>query len=59
MPYYTLKEVADELRVSESTVRRWLLSGEMRGLRLGDRAGWRISDDDLKDFINRRRGEDK
>ncbi len=38
----TVREFAEKLRVKEETVRRWLRAGKIRGVHLGDRAGWRI-----------------
>ncbi len=39
----TVTEVADQLRISQNTVRNWLRSGRLRGRRIGGtKAGWRI-----------------
>jgi excisionase family DNA binding protein len=57
MEYLTVNEVADRLKVTPLTVRRWLQGGELAGVRLGDRAGWRISEDDLAEFLAARRQE--
>jgi excisionase family DNA binding protein len=38
----TVPEVADQLSVTEETVRRWLRDGKLEGARLSRRAGWRI-----------------
>ena len=51
----TVNEVAERLRVTPLTVRRWLKSGELVGIQLGDRAGWRIDPDDLARFIAQRK----
>ena len=41
--WWTVREVATELRVSEVTVQRWLRAGTLRGTRLGGtKLGWRI-----------------
>lgn len=53
MGYLTVKEVAERLRVSERSVRRWLESGDLRGFRFGDRAGWRVREEDLDAFVAR------
>lgn len=53
MGYLTIKEVAERLRVSERTVRRWLLAGKLKGFRFGDRAGWRVDEKDLEAFVAR------
>ena len=52
----TVAEVAERLKVQPLTIRRWLKSGELAGIQLGDRAGWRISEDDLGRFLDQRRG---
>ncbi len=51
----TVEEVAERLKVHHSTVRRWLRTRELKGYPLGDRAGWRIGETDLLDFLERQR----
>jgi excisionase family DNA binding protein len=56
----TVKDVADRLRLSVFGVRELLKSGQLRGFMLGGaRAGWRVTEDDLRAFIDaaRDRGE--
>lgn len=53
--FLTVQEVADRLKVTPLTVRRWLNKGELVGIQLGDRAGWRITEDDLRRFVDARR----
>ncbi|MDP9363134.1 MAG: helix-turn-helix domain-containing protein [Chloroflexota bacterium] len=55
MEYLTVSEVAERLKVTPLTVRRWIKSGELIGVQLGDRAGWRISEEDLEAFLEARR----
>lgn len=55
--FLTVREVAQILRISEWTVRRWLKEGKLRGIWLSDRAGWRISREDLQAFIEALRDE--
>ena len=51
----TVEEVASRLATSEETIRRWLRSGKLRGVRLGaTRAGWRIDETDLAAFLRER-----
>ncbi len=51
----TVEEVARRLATSEETIRRWLRSGRLRGVRLGaTRAGWRVSEADLAAFLSER-----
>jgi len=52
--YLTVSEVAERLKVQPLTVRRWLNSGDLTGIQLGDRAGWRITEEDLRDFLEAR-----
>jgi excisionase family DNA binding protein len=54
---YTVKEVADQLRVHEETIRRWLRDGKITGIRMGgSRSGYRISEDEVERV--RRQGVD-
>jgi len=51
----TVNEVAERMRVIPLTVRRWINAGELRAIKPGgDRAGWRIDEDDLTEFLDRR-----
>ena len=50
---YTLQEVADYLKVDVRTVYRWLREGELNALRF--RREYRISESDLRDFLERHR----
>lgn len=52
--FYTIKEVAELLKVSDGGVRKWLKTGKLKGIKLG--RIWRISKSDLEEFINERRG---
>jgi len=59
-PWLRVEDVAAQLDVSQESVRRWLRSGELRGLKLNDKAGWRIRQSDLDAFIARRmHGQDE
>ncbi len=51
----TVEQVADRLQVNEQTVRRWLREGELAGVPFGGRTGWRVSEDDLRVFLDRQR----
>ena len=51
MKFLTLKEVADAVKVSESTVRRWTRSGSLKAYKIGLRGQLRIKEEDLKNFI--------
>jgi excisionase family DNA binding protein len=52
----TVQEVADRLKVNADTVRRWLREGQLTGVQLGDRAGYRRAESDLQRFLEARRG---
>ena len=55
MNYLTVDEVAERLKVYPGTIRRWLRDGKLVGVSLGDRAGWRIAEDDLERFPQQQR----
>ncbi len=55
--YFTLKEIAERLKVSERTVWRWVHSGALPAIKLGQQ--WRIRDDDLDEFLEARRAQPK
>ncbi len=57
MEFFTVNEIAERLKVHPATVKRWLRDGRLGGIPLGDRAGWRISEDDLRTFLDRQREE--
>ena len=50
---YTPQEIADYLKVDVRTVYRWLRDGELNALRF--RREYRISETDLRDFLERHR----
>src|SRR5260370_40901188 len=49
LKYYTPREVAQELRVTERTIYEWLTTGRIRGMRAGTR--WRIRPEDVEAFM--------
>ncbi len=49
--FLTAQQVADRLQVTPATVKRWLREGQLPGVMLGDRAGWRVAEDDLDAFL--------
>ena len=52
----TVQEVAERLKVTPLTVRRWINAGDMPASKLGgDKAGWRIDEDDVTAYVDRRR----
>jgi excisionase family DNA binding protein len=54
--WLTVAEIAERLRVSEVTVRRWLREGALVGRQLGGRAGWRVAATELERFMRSRDG---
>jgi excisionase family DNA binding protein len=61
--FLTVPEIAEQLHVSEWTVREWLRTNRLRGyLPAGRRGGWRVKEADLERYIegtaNRPDGED-
>ena len=53
----TVRNVAERLSVTEETVRRWLRSGELQGVMLSRKAGWRIRPEALAAFLDRDHNE--
>jgi excisionase family DNA binding protein len=53
--FYTVAQVASLLAVSSRSVRRWIVTGELLAHKFG--RGVRISEVDLRVFVDRRRGE--
>ncbi len=53
----TVEEVADRLRVHPQTVRQFLRERELKGIAFGGRTGWRVEQQDLDEFIARRKRE--
>ena len=51
--FHSVTTVALELDVSEKTVRRWIVAGELPYHRLGRQI--RVADDDLRSFLAMRR----
>jgi excisionase family DNA binding protein len=50
----TTKQVADELQVNKETVLRWLRRGELDGVDMGHRIGYRVRRSDMERFIGQR-----
>lgn len=54
---YTVRQVADNLGISEHKVRQYLASGKLKGSKLGangkdrSRLHWRVKEKDLNAFI--------
>ena len=53
----TVKEVADQLRFGEETVRRLLRTGALKGMIVSDRGGWRIAPEEVRRFVRDNQGK--
>ncbi len=51
-PMLTVHEVADLLKIKESTVRTWIHDDSLRAVKFG--RDWRIAHKDLETFVNAR-----
>ena len=49
-PMLTVREVADLLKVKESTVRSWIHDDSLRAVKFG--RDWRVAYKDLEAFVN-------
>jgi len=47
---YTVKEFSEELGVPQSSVRRWLKNGELRGTKMGKK--WLIPASEIERLVN-------
>jgi excisionase family DNA binding protein len=50
---YTLQEVAEWLKVTDQSVRRWIKDGKLSAYKLGH--DWRIAESDVLTFLEERR----
>ena len=48
-PMLTLHEVADLLKMKESTIRSWIKNGDLRAFKFGRE--WRVAEKDLESFV--------
>jgi excisionase family DNA binding protein len=53
--FLTPDSVAKMLAVSPATVRIWLRNGTLKGLKVGAGKLWRISEEDIRDFLYKSR----
>ena len=54
MKIYTVEEVADLLKIKPTTVRAMLRDSELNGFKAGK--AWRVTEDDLKKYIQKQGG---
>ncbi len=52
--WLTVEEISHRLQIHPQTVRRWLRTGELHGVLMGDRAGYRVHPDDIQAFLRSR-----
>jgi len=52
--WYTVQDIVDMLGVHEQTVRRWVKSGELAGLLLSNKSGYRVQGEALQAFLDDR-----
>ncbi|TQJ60465.1 excisionase family DNA binding protein [Arthrobacter sp. SLBN-83] len=50
--FLTIEQVAEELNVGQPLVRALIRSGELRGMQVGARGVWRISNQDVEEYIS-------
>lgn len=48
----TVDDIAKKLDVHPDTVRRWLRTGRLKGMALGGKAGYRVSESDFNAFVD-------
>ena len=53
-PWLTVAEVSETLGVDPETVRRWARSGELAGVILSTKTGWRFAESAVIDFARAR-----
>ena len=47
---YTIKEIAEKYKVTTTTVYRWIHTGKLQSIKLGDVV--RVTDEQLNEFVN-------
>ena len=52
--WLTVEDVAKRLDVTEETVRRLLRRGDLPGMQISKRSGWRLREEDVDAFIRSR-----
>jgi excisionase family DNA binding protein len=49
--WLTVTEIAERLKVTEQTVRRWLRAGKLSGRNFSGRTGYRVREAELQRFL--------
>ena len=50
--YLTVPEVAEQLSVTEETIRRWLRDGRLEGVLLSRKGGWRVRPESVEKMLD-------
>jgi excisionase family DNA binding protein len=56
--FYTVEDVARLLSVHPETVRNWIKSGQLKAIRLGGAAGYRITEEAFEQFLRERQDDE-
>lgn len=54
-PFLTVKKVAQILKVTPKTIRKWAQDNILSGIKLGPRGDWRFTPRDIKNLIKRKK----
>jgi excisionase family DNA binding protein len=49
--WLTVEQIAEQIQVTEQTVRRWLRAGALAGRNFSGRTGYRVRQSDLDTFL--------
>jgi len=49
----TVIDVARIMKVDQTLARSWFRTGKLKGVRLGGRAGWRCTSEQLREFVEK------
>ena len=55
MVWLKVTDVAKELSVHPETIKRWIRAGRLVAVKMNANGNWRISDEELRRFIERRK----
>ena len=56
---YTIAQAAEKLSVSDHALREWLRAGIIKGSKIGGGRLWRITDEQLDDYLKKCETEGK
>jgi excisionase family DNA binding protein len=55
----TVAAIAEQLQISEATVRAWLRAGRLPGRNFGGQIGWRVRESALEAFLRETPGHER